>query len=152
MNHKLVGCDSIEVYKNLTKKFKLSRHASPKHAPLKQWRIRLGETHSFILYPYLTHENGKVRGCTKKDHSKNDFDALNENVQVTVADKSITISNGNGKIFLKCSDDTISKSILTHMSVIPQTTGYLQIEKIKGLFILENSRISIHLHFIFISV
>ena len=76
--------------------------------------------------------------CTKKDHSINDFNTLKANFQVTVADKSITVKNHeNGEIFLKCSDDRISKSNLTSLLASSgkwQVSGNLQIVKIKGLF------------------
>ena len=95
----------------------------------------------------LNDDHGQHKICTNKDHSKNDFNTLKENFQVTVADNSITIRDGNGKIFLKCSNANISKSYLTRMSVSSgrwQSSGYLHVEKIKGLFKIENSRITIN--------
>ena len=59
-----------------------------------------------------------------------------------VADKSITIKNHeNGEIFLRCSDERITKSYLTHMLASSgpwQNSGNLHIEKLKGWFKLEN--------------
>ena len=75
--------------------------------------------------------------CLRKDHTKNDFDTLKKNFKVTVADKSITITNyENGDIFMTCWSENISKSNLTHMSACSgpnEVSGNLQIEKIKGL-------------------
>ena len=76
--------------------------------------------------------------CTDKSHSENDFNTLKQNFHVIVADKSITIKNhDNGEIFMKCSDEEISKSKLTHMSASSgkwQNSGNIQIERIKGWF------------------
>ena len=76
--------------------------------------------------------------CSDKSHGKNDFNTLKENFQVIVADKSITIKNhDNGEIFMKCSDEEISKFNLAHMSLASgsmQSSGHIHIERIKGLF------------------
>ena len=101
-----------------------------------RWRILLGGwdgTRSLIeernpdgLLPYY---------CSDESHSKNDFDTLKGNIQVIVAEQSITIKDhDNGEIFMKCSDEKISKSELTHMSVSSgkwQNSGNIQIERIK---------------------
>ena len=133
MNHTEVDCNLIEVYQNQTNSFKLSRHDT-----IMRWRILLGGwggTRSRIE-EWPLDDPDKL--CTKKHHSRNDFNTLKKNFQVTVADKSITIKNHeNGEIFLRCSDERITKSYLTHMSASSgkwQVSGNLQIEKIKGLF------------------
>ena len=129
-NHKFVGCDSTKVYQNKSNSFKLSRNAF-----LMRWQIILGGwrgTRSLI------EKRNPAGPCSDESHSKNDFDILKGNFQVIVAEQSITIKNhDNGEIFMKCSDEKISKSELTHMSVssgLWQNSGNIQIERIKGLF------------------
>ena len=132
-NHKFVGCDSIEVYQNKSNNFKLSRNAS-----FVRWAIILGGWGgSRSLIKTINSDASLDKICTDKSNSKNDFNILKENFQVIVADKSITIKNhDNGEIFMKCSDEEISKFHLTHMSVSSgsmQSSGNIQIERIKGL-------------------
>ena len=100
-----------------------------------RWQIILGGwdgTRSLII------QINSEESCSDESHSKNDFDTLKGNFQVMVAEQSITIKNhDNGEIFMKCSDEEISKSELSHMSVssgIWQNSGNIQIERIKGLF------------------
>ena len=122
-----MGFDSLKVYQNKWNNFKLLRTAS-----FIRWQIILGGW------------NGKRslikanKICADKNHNKNDFNTLKENFQVIVADKSITIKNhDNGEIFMKCSDEEISKSYLAHMSLASgsmQSSGHIHIERIKGLF------------------
>ena len=102
-----------------------------------RWQILLGGWTGTRSVIEQINSNGP---CSDESHSKNDFDTLKGNFQVIVAEQSITIKNhDNGEIFMKCSDEKISKSELTHMSVSSgkwQNSGNLQIERIKGLFIL----------------
>ena len=102
-----------------------------------RWRILLGGWDGKVSLIEEWPLGNPDKLCTKKYHSTNDFNTLKGNFQVTVADKSITIKNHDGEIFLKCSDKRITKSYLTHMSASSgksQVSGNLQIEKIKGLF------------------
>ena len=99
-----------------------------------RWQIILGGwdgTRSLII------QINSEESCSDESHSKNDFDTLKGNFQVIVAEQSITIKNhDNGAIFMKCSDEKISKSELTYMSVSSgkwQNSGNLQIEKIESV-------------------
>ena len=132
VNHNFVSFDSIQVYKIGKFSFKLTRHGNSNE--LLRWKIILGgwEGERSII-----EKMNPNTVCLRKDHTKNDFDTLKKNFKVTVADKSITITNyENGDIFMTCSSEDISKSNLSHMSACSgpwNVSGNLQIEKIKGL-------------------
>ena len=132
VNHNFISFDSIQVYTNRNYSFKLTRHGNSNE--LLRWKIILGgwEGERSII-----EKMNPNTVCSRKDHTKNDFDTLKKNFKVTVADKSITITNyENGDIFMTCSSENISKSDLSHMSACSgpwQVSGNFQIEKIKGL-------------------
>ena len=130
VNHNFVSFDSIQVYKIRKYSFKLTRHDEESL----RWQIIIGGWYGERSVIEQMNPNTL---CLGKNHTKNDFDTLKKNFKVTVADKSITITNyENGDIFMTCSSEDISKSNLTHMSACSgpnEVSGNLQIEKIKGL-------------------
>lgn len=125
VNHKYIGC----VYKNQTNSFKLPRNGFPYSSF--GWKIILG---GWSATKSIIEAVNPTSLCTTKTHSRNDFNTLKENFEVIVADGSITVQNHeNGEIFLKCSNEEISKANLSHMSAYSDVNGELQIDKIKGL-------------------
>ena len=102
-----------------------------------RWKIILGGwegTRSLI--EAINSDASLDKICTNKSHSKDDFSKLKENFQVIVADKSITVQNhDDDQIFMKCSDEEISKFNLAHMYIssgIMQNSGQIHIGR--GLF------------------
>ena len=128
----LLSFDLIQVYTNRNYSFKLTRHGNFNESF--RWKIILG---GWKGKRSIIAEQNPNTLCTDINHTENDFDTLKKNFKVTVADKSITITNyENGDIFMTCTSENISKSDLSHMSACSgpwQVSGNFQIEKIKGL-------------------